>query len=100
VRETIQGGASVVALRKTGSATLAPAHAVLEILDHLRGARTGWVPASVMLEGEYGVNDVVLGVPVQLDASGVQAVVELPLSDTESSLVANAAAAIQKRLSG
>jgi len=100
VHETIHGGASVVALRKTGSATLAPAHAVLEIIDHLRGARTGWVPASIMLEGEFGVHDVVLGVPVQLNESGVQSVVELPLSDAEHNLVVNAADAIRTRLTG
>jgi len=100
VSETIQGGANVVALRKTGSATLAPAHAVLEVIDHLRGARTGWVPVSIMLAGEYGVHDVVLGVPVQLDANGVQSVVDVPLTDMESTQVVNAAAAIRKRLAG
>lgn len=100
VRETIHGGGAVVALRKTGSATLAPAHAVLEIIDHLRGARTGWVPVSIMLNGEFGIHDVVLGVPVQLGNDGVQTVVEVPLTETESALVAKAAVAIQKRLSG
>jgi len=99
VRETIHGGGSVVALRKTGSATLAPAHAVLEIVDHLRGARSGWVPVSIMLNGEFGVHDVVLGVPARLGPDGVQEIVEVPLSEAESALVNNAAAAIKERLS-
>jgi len=100
VQEAIHGGGSVVAMRKTGSATLAPAHAVLEIIDHLRGARTGWVPVSIMLEGEFGIHDVVLGVPAHLDSSGVNAVVEVPLTDVEHAMMTNAATAIQKRLSG
>jgi len=99
VNETIHGGGAVVALRKTGSATLAPAHAVLEIIDHLRGARSGWVPVSIMLNGEFGVHDVVLGVPVLLGSDGVQEIVEVPLSESESARVASAAAAIKERLS-
>jgi len=99
VRETIQGGGSVVALRRTGSATLAPAHAVLEIIDHFRGARAGWIPVSIMLEGEFGIHDVVLGVPVHLDSNGVREIVDVPLTDAESALIADAASAIKQRLS-
>ena len=51
------GGGQVVALRKTGSAALAPAHAIVEMIDHMRGARAGLVPVSVMMEGEYGIED-------------------------------------------
>lgn len=100
VHETIHGGGAVVALRKTGSATLAPAHAVLEIVEHLRGARTGWVPVSILLNGEFGIHDVVMGVPAQLGSDGLQSVVEVSLTETENALVAKAATAIQKRLSG
>ncbi|MGA7272105.1 MAG: malate dehydrogenase, partial [Acidimicrobiia bacterium] len=61
VGDTVTAGGQVVALRQTGSATLAPAHAVLEVLDALRGARAGALPVSVVLEGEYGIEGVVLG---------------------------------------
>jgi len=66
VSEAVHGGGAVVALKKTGSATIAPAHAVMEVLQHLQGARTGWVPVSVLLQGEYSLNHVVMGVPAHL----------------------------------
>ena len=54
VDDAVTGGGQVVALRKTGSAALAPAHATVELLDHMRGDRAGVVPASVLLQGESG----------------------------------------------
>ena len=100
VKDAVTGGGQVVALRKTGSAVLAPAHAIVEVIDHMRGARAGTVPVSVMMEGEYGVEDVVLGVPCHLGLSGLLDVVELPLTDTERSQLQAAAEAIRQRLAG
>ena len=99
VRDAVTGGGQVVALKKTGSATIAPAHATLEVIDHIRGARSGPVPVSVMLAGEYGLNDVVLGVPAHLGASGLIKVDELALSDAETRALKAAAEAIRGRLS-
>lgn len=98
VRDAITGGGQVVALRKTGSATLAPAHASVELLEHIRGAKAGSVPVSVMLNGEYGIEDVVLGVPCHLGAGGVLSVEELPLADDELVQLKQAAEAIRQRL--
>jgi len=98
VQATIHGGGAVVALRKTGSATIAPAHAVMEVIEHLRGARTGWVAVSVMLQGEYGIEDVVAGVPAELNTDGVSAIVELPITDSEQRALHAAADAIKQRL--
>jgi malate dehydrogenase len=98
VRDAVTGGGQVVALRKTGSATLAPAHASIEVVDHIRGAKAGPLPVSVMLKGEYGISGVVLGVPCNLGASGVLSVEELPLSDSEMIKLRQAADAIRDRL--
>lgn len=98
VRDAITGGGQVVALRKTGSATLAPAHASLELIDHIRGARTGPVPVSVMLQGEYGIDGVVLGVPCHLGKGGLVEVEELKLTDEELAALKAAAEAIRSRL--
>lgn len=98
VQDAITGGGQVVALRKTGSATLAPAHALVELLEHIRGARAGAVPVSVMLEGEYGVRGVVLGVPCHLSEKGLVAVDEINLADSELQALRRAAAAVQERL--
>ena len=98
VTDAVTGGGQVVALRKSGSATIAPAHATIEILDHIRGARTGAVPVSVMLEGEYDISGVVLGVPAFLGRSGFLGVQDLKLSAEESSALHHAAQAIRTRL--
>ena len=98
VQQAVEGGGQVVALRKTGSAALAPAHAVLELLDHMRGARSGTVPATVMLAGEYGIEEGPLGVPCHLSLHGLVEVEELPVSETEGERLQAAAAAIRARL--
>ncbi len=98
VKDAVTGGGQVVSLRKTGSATLAPAHASIELIDHIRGARTGPVPASVMLRGEYGIDGVVLGVPCHLGRSGLLAVEELKLTEAETAALRKAAEAIRSRL--
>ncbi len=98
VQDAITGGGQVVALKKMGSATIAPAHASIELIDHMRGARSGPVPASVMLEGEYGIEGVVLGVPAHLGAGGLVKVEELRLTETENAALNSAADAIRTRL--
>lgn len=100
VERTVAAGARVVALRKTGSATVAPAHAVVEVLDHLRGARAGAVPVSVRLDGEYGVEGVVLGVPCRLGPRGLIEIEEIPLAEAERTALARAAAAVRSRIDG
>jgi malate dehydrogenase len=100
VEDAVTGGGQVVALRKTGSATIAPALSTIEVIDHIRGARTGAVPVSVRLEGEFGIRDVVLGVPCHLGASGLVAIDELPLTASELAALQHAAAAIAARLEG
>ena len=98
VQDAIAGGGQVVELKKSGSATIAPAHASIELIDHIRGARTGPVPVSVMLQGEYGIDGVVLGVPAHLGAGGLVEVEELRLTASERAALNDAADAIRKRL--
>jgi malate dehydrogenase len=88
VKDAITGGGQVVALKKTGSAVIAPAHASVEVMDHLRGARAGTVPDSVMLQGEYGISDVVLGVPCHLGKGGLISVEEIKLTASELTALA------------
>jgi len=98
VEDAVTGGGQVVALRRTGSATLAPAHATVELLDHLRGARAGATPASVRLHGEYGIEGVPLAVPCLLGASGLIEVEEQALSEQERAALHAAAEAIRARI--
>jgi len=98
VDDTVTAGGQVVALRKTGSATIAPAHACMELVQHLRGALSGPVPASVMLDGEYGLHGVVLGVPCHLGAAGLLEIEQWPLETAEHQALLRAAQAIKDRL--
>jgi malate dehydrogenase len=98
VKDAITGGGQVVALKKSGSATIAPAHSSVELLDHIRGAKVGSVPVSVMLEGEFGVSGVVLGVPAHLGASGLIKVDQIRLTSDEMAALHSAAEAIRARL--
>ncbi len=98
VKDAITGGGQVVALKKTGSAVIAPAHASVEVMDHLRGARAGTVPVSVMLQGEYGISDVVLGVPCHLGKGGLISVEEIKLTASELTSLRAASEAIRARL--
>ncbi len=83
VAGTVGGGGAVVSLRRTGSAFLAPGHAICEVLNALRGQRAGMIPVSVMLRGEYGMEGIVLGVPALLGRGGLIGVVEINLSEEE-----------------
>ena len=98
VNDAVTGGGQVVALKKNGSATIAPAHSSLELLDHMRGAKTGHVPVSVMLDGEFGLEGVVLGVPAHIGMSGFIEVEPLRFTERELDLLQTAAHAIRSRL--
>ncbi len=96
--QTIAAGGAVVALRKKGSATIAPAHATVELINHIRGAISGSVPVSVLLEGEYEIDDTVLGVPCELGQTGILNIVEMSLSADELAELQKAASAVHSRL--
>lgn len=98
VKDAITGGGQVVALKKSGSATIAPAHSSIELMDHIRGAKAGAVPVTVMLKGEYGVSGVVLGVPAHLGATGLVGVEALRITPEETTALHAAAEAIRTRL--
>jgi malate dehydrogenase len=98
VQDAVTGGGQVVALKKTGSAIYAPAHSTIELLEHIRGAKAGPVPVSVLLQGEYGISDVVLGVAAHIGLSGLLEVEQFPLSEGEIAALHKAAEVIKARV--
>lgn len=98
VEETVGGGGRIVALRRSGSASVAPAHSIVEMLDAMRGAIPGPLPVSVVLRGEYGIEDVVVGVPTRLGRGGLEEIVEMPLAAEELEALQRAAAVVKERL--
>jgi malate dehydrogenase len=96
---TANGGAEIVALLKTGSAYYAPGTSVVEMVDAILLDTRRVLPCSVMLQGEFGINDLFVGVPVKLGAGGVREIIELKLTDEESAALKRSAAAVQDLVS-
>jgi len=80
---TRNGGAEIVKLLKTGSAYYAPAMSAVEMVEAILTDQKRLVPCSVLLEGEYGMKDLFIGVPVVLGAKGVERIIQLKLSAEE-----------------
>jgi malate dehydrogenase len=82
-QRTRDGGAEIVKLLKTGSAYYAPAMSAVEMVEAILTDQKRLVPCSVLLEGEYGMKDLFIGVPVILGAKGVEKIVQLSLGAEE-----------------
>ena len=89
VKRTAGGGGEIVKYLKTGSAYYAPAAAAVQMVESIVKDQKRILPCSVLLEGEYGYNDVVVGVPSVLGKNGVEKVMELNLNDDEKALLKN-----------
>jgi malate dehydrogenase len=96
VDRTRNGGAEIVAHLKTGSAYYAPAASVAEMAEAVLADRKTLAPCAVYLRGEYGIEDLFIGVPVLLGKNGVERVVELDLDDSEMALLKSSAEAVRK----
>jgi malate dehydrogenase len=83
VDRTRQGGAEIVGLLQSGSAYYAPSAAAAEMVDAILLDQKRILPCAVYLQGEYGINDLFVGVPVKLGASGVEDIIELGLTEEE-----------------
>ncbi|MCP4686853.1 MAG: malate dehydrogenase [Desulfobacterales bacterium] len=96
VDRTRNGGAEIVSLLKTGSAYYAPASAAVEMAESILKDKKKILPCAVLLEGEYGLNDLFIGVPVKLGAGGVEEVIEITLTDDEKEGLQKSAAAVEE----
>lgn len=95
VERTRDAGGEIVRLLKTGSAALAPGAAVAVMVKAIVNDERRVIPASVWLDGEYGVSGVFMGVPVRLCRSGVAEIVEIELTEEEKQRLLCSAAAIR-----
>ena len=96
VDRTAGGGAEIVALLKTGSAFYAPAAATFEMVEAILRDRKRVLPCATLLEGEYGVDGLFVGVPVVLGAKGMERVIEIGLSDEETAAFQRSAGAVRE----
>ena len=95
VDRTANGGAEIVSLLKTGSAYYAPASAAVEMAEAIIKDKKKILPCAAYLQGEYGVNDLFIGVPVKLGKDGIEQIVEITLTEEEKAALKKSAAAVQ-----
>ena len=93
---TANGGAEVVALLKTGSAYYAPAASACEMVDSILLDKKRIPPTSVYLQGEYGIDDLFVGVPVKLGKNGLEQIIEINLTDDEAAALRKSADAVKE----
>ncbi len=100
LQRTKDGGAEIVALLKQGSAFYAPASGIVQMVSAiLRNAHTV-LPVCAWLEGEYGLRDVAIGVPVQLGVAGIERIVELALNAEERAALSASATQVSQMIAG
>ncbi len=92
---TANGGAEIVSLLKTGSAYYAPGNSAALMVDAIVHDKNRVVPVSVLLEGEYGIRGLYVGVPIKLGAGGVKEIIEVPLTDNEQAALHKSSEAVK-----
>ena len=98
VERAIKGGAEIVGLLKTGSAFYAPSASVAHMVDAIILDKKQILPCATYLDGEYGIKDTVLTVPVKLGRNGIEQIIELELTDEEKAALIDSARAVQQLL--
>jgi len=83
VQRTRDGGAEIVNLLGMGSAYFAPSASVLQMVDSILLDKKMIMPCAAYLQGEYGVRDLFVGVPVKLGAQGIEQIIEVELTQSE-----------------
>jgi malate dehydrogenase len=91
VQRTRQGGGEIVELLGSGSAFYAPAAAIVEMVDTILLDQKRILPCATYLQGEYGINDLFVGVPIKLGAGGIEEIIQLNLTDEELADLENSA---------
>ena len=96
VNRARNGGAEIVNLLKTGSAYYAPSASVVDMVDSILLDKKRVLPCAALLEGEYGIHGIFVGVPCVLGARGLEKVLEIALDDAERSALQRSADAVRE----
>lgn len=98
VQRTRDGGIEIVNFLKTGSAYYAPSAAAVQMAEAILKDKRRILPCAAYLEGEYGMRDIFLGVPVLLGANGVEKVIEVKLSADEKAALEKSGAHVKENI--
>ncbi|MDA0711342.1 MAG: malate dehydrogenase [bacterium] len=98
VQRTRNGGAEIVGHLKTGSAYYAPASAAAEMVAAIAHDKKRILPCAAYLTGQYGLNDVFVGVPVKLGARGIESIIEIGLTPEEDAALKRSADDVRENI--
>ncbi len=98
VKRTRDGGIEIVNFLKTGSAYYAPSAAAVEMVEAIVKDKKRILPCAAYLQGEYGIRDTFVGVPVKLGAKGIEQIVEVPLTSDEKSALTKSADEVRNNI--
>ena len=96
VQRARDGGAEIVKYLKTGSAYYAPSAATVEMVESILLNKKKVLPCAAYLQGEYGIKDVYVGVPVKLGARGMEKIYEIKLQPAEQAALDKSAASVKE----
>lgn len=96
VKRTREGGAEIVNLLKTGSAFYAPSASAVAMVESIQKDEKQVMPCAVLCEGEYGLKDVVVGVPVEIGRGGAEQILEYELTTEERAALETSANAVRE----
>jgi len=91
-----KGGGEIVNLLKTGSAFYAPGAAAIQMVEAILKDKKRVLPCSALLDGQYGIRDLFVGVPVKLGAQGIEQVFEIQLTAEEEAALGKSAGAVEE----
>ncbi|MGG6263668.1 malate dehydrogenase [Leptolyngbya sp. AN03gr2] len=98
IERTRNGGAEIVELMQTGSAFYAPASSACLMIEAILHSKSRLMSIAAYLKGEYGLNDVFIGVPCRLGCRGIEAVLELDLTETERTALHASAKSVRENV--
>jgi malate dehydrogenase len=96
ITRTRKGGAEIVNLLKSGSAYYAPSASAVQMVEAILKDKKKILPCAVYLEGEYGIKDLFVGVPVKLGSKGVEQIMEIKLTPEEKAALDKSAASVRE----
>ena len=95
-QRAVNGGAEIIGLLKTGSAFYAPSAATARMVEAIALDTKEVLPCAAYLQGEYGIEDTVIGVPVKLGSSGIEEIIEFELTQEEKAALGSSATAVRR----
>ena len=95
VQRTRDGGAEIVGLLKTGSAFYAPAASAIAMAESYLKDKKRVLPCAARLQGQYGLDNIYVGVPVVIGAGGVERIIEIDLDRSERAMFDKSVEAVQ-----